>query len=55
MHDDEPTRTPSHPGMAKSFDRLVESNLEVIASVRELTQEVRLLVQALSGGKVSHQ
>ncbi len=51
MHDDEPTRAPTHPTLAGAFDRLVEANLEVIASVRELTGEVRALVKALTEGK----
>lgn len=52
MHDERPTKTPSHPTMAGAFDRLVESNLELVASVKELTSEVRLLIRALSEGKV---
>lgn len=53
MHDEKPTKTPSHPTMAGAFDRLVESNLELASSVRDLTQEVRALIRAMSEGKVS--
>jgi len=65
MHDDEPTTSPKHPGLASAFDRLVDSNLEMAASVREFTasvqaytasvqdftHEVRALLRALSEGK----
>ena len=51
MHDEEKTRTPSHPSMANAFDRLVESNLELVASVRELAADVRALVTAIAEGK----
>ena len=48
MHDEQPTKTPSHPTMAGAFDRLVDSNLELASSVKELVNEVRSLIQALS-------
>jgi len=51
VHDDAPTKTPSHPSMAGAFDRLAESNMELVASVKELTDEVRALIRALSEGK----
>lgn len=41
VHDDEPTRTPTHPTMASAFDRLVDANLELVAAVRELVTELR--------------
>jgi len=34
MHDSQPTRTPSHPTMGGTFDRLVESNLELVKVMR---------------------
>jgi hypothetical protein len=51
IHDEEKTRSPSHPTMAGSFDRLVESNLELVSSVKELVGEVRLLIKALTEGR----
>ncbi len=47
MHDDEPTKTPTHPSMASAFDRLVESNLELASAVKVLAGEVRDLIAAL--------
>lgn len=51
MHDDAPTATPTHPTLAGAFDRLVESNLELVSSVKELVGEVRLLIKAMTEGK----
>jgi hypothetical protein len=34
MHDQAPTRSPSHPTMGGTFDRLVESNLELVRVMR---------------------
>jgi hypothetical protein len=53
VHDDAPTKTPSHPTMAGAFDRLVDSNLELVASVKELVGEVRLLIKAMTEGKAT--
>lgn len=58
VHDEEKTRTPSHPTMAGAFDRLVESNLELVASVTrlvasnvELVALVQQLIKAMTDGK----
>lgn len=51
VHDDAPTKTPTQPSMAGAFDRLVDANLELVRSVKELTGEVRALIRALSEGK----
>ncbi len=47
MHDSAPTKSPSHPGMASTFDRLAESSLELSKTNRELVKVMRLAMMVM--------